>query len=274
MFVRFFKNIIYSLFNLFLSLAILIGHIGAFPISFYALNMVIKNIKYNGELFYLSWTENFLNSILDGHQDNILLAYVLFFAALFIIIVVLLSIYVLPYLLIGFLLINISPRIIVKRKNATYRSLYLFEEALGLKHKDRKNGDDWWNNVLEKNKKDNKTRAQKKYEEKKMAYEQQKYFNNFYEQYHTYHKATDEDEDYGQYEEDRINSQNELTDLQKAMIAFMLDDLNITQDELKKKRNKLVKSFHPDGSSNEEEDNKNTQKINYYYDILKKQLKN
>lgn len=56
-------------------------------------------------------------------------------------------------------------------------------------------------------------------------------------------------------------------ELQKAMSLFMFDSLSeVTQENLKKQRNRLIKSFHPD--TNSDEDNKYAQKINEAYSLL------
>lgn len=57
-----------------------------------------------------------------------------------------------------------------------------------------------------------------------------------------------------------------FSELESAMAMFMIDDLKeISEEELKKRRNKLIKTFHPDtGESNE----LFSQKINQAYDIL------
>lgn len=62
------------------------------------------------------------------------------------------------------------------------------------------------------------------------------------------------------------------SELQKAMALFMIDDLEkITLDELKKIRNRLIKTFHPD--ADETSDTGYSQKINDAYEILKSVLK-
>lgn len=50
--------------------------------------------------------------------------------------------------------------------------------------------------------------------------------------------------------------------------------MNFTETELKKIRNKLIKSFHPDGSDDVNADKVYAQKINGYYSLLKKYAKN
>ena len=59
--------------------------------------------------------------------------------------------------------------------------------------------------------------------------------------------------------------------LQRALNLFMYDSLDdISIDKLKAQRNKLIKTFHPDLGS--DEDNQFAQKINEAYEVLKQYL--
>ena len=66
-----------------------------------------------------------------------------------------------------------------------------------------------------------------------------------------------------QYQESAIPSQ-----LQQAMALFMIDDLNgLTLDDIKQRRNRLIKTFHPDhGGAG---DTQYAQKINSAFEVLK-----
>lgn len=75
-------------------------------------------------------------------------------------------------------------------------------------------------------------------------------------------------------EEDKPQNENMFTkdrmkdDLQKAMAAFFLEK-GYTEQDLRRQKKKLMKTFHPDeGETNDEY----AQKINQYYDILKRNL--
>jgi len=71
------------------------------------------------------------------------------------------------------------------------------------------------------------------------------------------------------YDSEYVVNTNEL---QQAMNLFMIDDINsITVDELKKMRNRLIKTFHPD--LNSAADTKYAQKINAAFDVLNNYLK-
>ncbi len=55
------------------------------------------------------------------------------------------------------------------------------------------------------------------------------------------------------------------------MALFMLDSLdNVTLEEIKGYRNRMIKTFHPDKGS--AEDTKYAQKINKAYELLKQHL--
>lgn len=64
---------------------------------------------------------------------------------------------------------------------------------------------------------------------------------------------------------------NGMSELEKAKVLFMLDDIeNLTIEDVKEQRNKLIQMFHPDiGNA---EDTKYAQKINRAYEILKEHL--
>lgn len=69
-------------------------------------------------------------------------------------------------------------------------------------------------------------------------------------------------------DEDENETDNQL---QCAMSLFMIDDLkDCTLEQLKAQRNRLIKTFHPDKSS--DNDTKYAQKINAAYEVLKKHL--
>lgn len=81
-------------------------------------------------------------------------------------------------------------------------------------------------------------------------------------QNHEYKRSDESQNNY------RTNSNNS-SDYYAALNLFMLDE-GYTMDELKKQRNRLLKSFHPDEGS--EETKKYAQKINSAYEILKRNL--
>lgn len=61
------------------------------------------------------------------------------------------------------------------------------------------------------------------------------------------------------------------SELQQAMALFMLDDLqNVTLDDIKAQRNRLIKTFHPDHGDSA--DTGYAQKINNAYEVLKSYL--
>lgn len=63
----------------------------------------------------------------------------------------------------------------------------------------------------------------------------------------------------------------EAIELQQAKSLFMIDDLStITLETLKAQRNRLIKTFHPDTTS--DSDTKYAQKINSAYEVLKQYI--
>ena len=61
------------------------------------------------------------------------------------------------------------------------------------------------------------------------------------------------------------------SELQKAMLVFLIDDLkDVTLDNLKEQRNRLMKMYHPDAIP--DIDPKYAQKINSAYEVLKNHL--
>ena len=60
-------------------------------------------------------------------------------------------------------------------------------------------------------------------------------------------------------------------EIREALAVFLFDDINeVTLDKLKSQRNKLIKSFHPDGTN---EDEKYAQKINAAYELIRNAIK-
>lgn len=65
--------------------------------------------------------------------------------------------------------------------------------------------------------------------------------------------------------------QSEMSELEKAKVLFMLDDRdNLSLEEVKKQRNRLIRMYHPDTGS--AEDTQYAQKINKAYEVLKRSL--
>lgn len=89
---------------------------------------------------------------------------------------------------------------------------------------------------------------------------------------YTHQNDSEQNQDYRKSAESQTNyrtSGTHSSDYYAALNLFMLDE-GYTMDELKKQRNRLLKSFHPDEES--EETKKYAQKINSAYEILKRNL--
>ena len=68
--------------------------------------------------------------------------------------------------------------------------------------------------------------------------------------------------------EERTTGQQEI---REALAVFLFDDISeVTLEKLKTQRNKLIKSFHPDGTN---ENEKYAQKINAAYELLKNMIR-
>ena len=62
-----------------------------------------------------------------------------------------------------------------------------------------------------------------------------------------------------------------MDELKKAKVLFMTDDMDdISLEDVKKQRNRLIKMFHPDAGN--VLDTKYAQKINAAYEIIKKSI--
>lgn len=78
-------------------------------------------------------------------------------------------------------------------------------------------------------------------------------------------RKAEEQEQQRQEEQKHVNISS-VDDIQKALMLFMFDSVeDVTKDELKERRNKLLKSFHPDEG---DMDVTKAQKINNAYQLL------
>ncbi len=102
---------------------------------------------------------------------------------------------------------------------------------------------------------------------RKVEYENPKKMTDFLINFHT---AYDEcmEKEYGS-----IGKSEREDIINRALALFMFDSLeDVTMENLKSQRNKLIKAFHPDASS--QSDTKSAQKINEAYDVLKETIFN
>ena len=78
-------------------------------------------------------------------------------------------------------------------------------------------------------------------------------------------------EEYDDYDDTFEETSGVDAELRQAMALFMIDDLSsVSLSDLKEQRNRLIKTFHPDKTGND--DTKYAQKINNAYDILKQHV--
>lgn len=230
-------------------------HVFILPITGCGLFIFHRDLSYNGMPFYEGILKELDNLILGELLDYMILNILLFFLMLIIWIIILAIVYLLPYfvvlVLLGLQLHNFG----ILRRNFANKVAYNFEELFNLKHKERLSGKQWWD---EKKKKS----ARANYQKRKAEYERNKAYDYSYE----YSKRSSNNRT-------SENSYQEVSELKQAMILFMLDDLEITPEELKRKRNKLIKSFHPDENSEDFDSVSDAQKINDSYEVLMKYIK-
>lgn len=69
------------------------------------------------------------------------------------------------------------------------------------------------------------------------------------------------------YQENVTSDANQNTEIIKAMALFMLDE-NFTKEDLKRQRNRLMKTFHPDSGADNTNMDVYAQKINDAYKLL------
>lgn len=122
-----------------------------------------------------------------------------------------------------------------------------------------------------------KSKAKKAFFGSKISYENPKGMDEIIEVFNsTYETAIAiESAGYEGYQRENSSNGNNINDdLTQALNLFMFDSLDdVDLEKLKKQRNRLVKTFHPD-SSEESIDDKFMVKINAAYEIIKKHLEN
>lgn len=219
--------------------------------TIYILYWFFIKFRISGNLPWKSWA-NFISSfpelvILFNLQNGIIVIIDILLRLIFLGLGLLIIYMVIPFAFLSLIYI-LYERVTVSRKNSWCTLCFQLETFFHLKHKKRMTGSEW---ILYKEKK----------EEEKKKFQNEKY---------SYHQDSAQEQTHNTQKEQELL---EPSDLQKAMIAFWLNDLNFTEHELKRTRNKLIKSFHQDGSDDEEADKKHSQQINYYYSILKNYAK-
>lgn len=261
-----------------ISLITEIIHIAILPITLYTLFQFLRNLKFRGEAFHVGWPEAFAQWYLEDVTIGNVIPLIFIKAILgFIIIGIVLALVLIgPYVVAVMLFTATNHLFVIARKNATYKFMYSVEEAFHKEHKKRMNGTEWWKSECDKNDQQNKARAKAKYENMKAEWEEyQKRKYSYYGSYNDYNDYRYESN--GQQQQNSTYEPRRDEEFEAAKALFMIDDEmiqknEVTSEELKRRRNGLVKSFHPDGSANAEADTKNTQKINNYYKLLKNRL--
>lgn len=117
-----------------------------------------------------------------------------------------------------------------------------------------------------------KATARSKMFSSKIEYENPKGMDDFLLFFQSAWERDIEQARYAQYEEDDNSVHVTAPDeLQQAMTLFMLDSLeNVSLEDIKAHRNRLIKAFHPDKGT--AADTAYAQKINNAYEVLKQHL--
>lgn len=117
-----------------------------------------------------------------------------------------------------------------------------------------------------------KAKAKQKLLSSRIEYENPKGMDEFILFFQTAWNASIYEAENAQYQQaDNPNYPAIADDLQQAMTLFMLDSLdNVTLEDIKAHRNRLIKAFHPDKGS--AADTAYAQKINNAYEIIKQYL--
>lgn len=217
-----------------------------------------------GWKYFTLYTENlcdwFYKLLMTILPNNGIIGLVVSFIA------ILLFIIVVPLLLIGFCITLSQGRLedAINTKNAY---MWDYETAHNLPHKKRMNGEQFFNSLGRKidDTKDTFT----DYYESVMG---EQSFES--ETKHFYEKQWKEERKQKRRENQENNTnQNYGNDINKAMALFMLDDMTFTLADLKKIRNRLMKSCHSDNYGNDELSNKQSKKINQAFNLLKQYAK-
>ena len=185
----------------------------------------------------------------------------------------------------GILLVGIGDSLFLffktKRIDALNSILYDFETFFKKEHKVRKTGDEWLEEVNKRdrffNKHVNTTDDFWNYINGNKKSKTEEYFEEqarrqTEEQFRQYYNYKDYEEEPNFNNRQTVNL-NEDKELQNALAAFYFNDTNFTKEELKKTRNRLMKACHSDENGNDELSLKQSQKINKYFDLLKKYAK-
>ena len=114
--------------------------------------------------------------------------------------------------------------------------------------------------------KDVKAKAKTNFLGTKVTYEYPKKMEEFLIRFMTaWNEALEDVQE--EYTQDSVS----MNELEKAKVLFMLDDTeDISLEDIKEQRNRLIKMFHPDAGN--ASDTKYAQKINAAYEIIKKSL--
>ena len=227
-------------------------------VLFGVIGCLLLNIQIDGQPMWYYICNLYMDNALVRAIAQFLDDYSGFFSVLLGIIFILGYLVILPvaaaFLILRTLIVTLNKcRIVCMMKSYDYSSAYAFQH----KHTHEMNGAEW-KEYHEKKKKERRERFQRAYEKTMEDMNREKYQQEQYEyNERSYQQTNQENTEY-----------DELHDALKAFFFNTVDD--ITMDELKRRRNKLIKDFRSDnGEANVEI----SQKINAYFALLKNYAK-
>ena len=140
---------------------------------------------------------------------------------------------------------------VIKRKNCWVNYNYQRETEKNIPHQKRETGDEWYERKQNKQKA-KESKASSTYSS---AYSQQ--------------RQNDSDDFRGNTagSASTNHNPNEIT-LEKALNVFLFDNTNYTKAQLKKRRNQLIRTLHPDKEIHDSNATEDAKKINLCYQLL------
>lgn len=236
-----------------------------YPLLFFCFVYFLFIYKTDGGLSlyfrFGEWNEGIMHSLseplktLTGYrhvlQSILVFAYALFSTILSVVILFIITFYIARF---------IKDRIYASSFDVDASAQYDYELYHGFEHIHVISGKEW----LKANKEERKLKKKKDREKEMYGYTSDAFEN-----------VRRNEEYFRQKEEEKNRAASQIKTeeekLKEALILYMFDDLNFTQEDLTKRRRKLSKSFHSDESIETEEQQK---RINDAYDILKANIKN
>lgn len=149
-------------------------------------------------------------------------------------------------------------KFVVLRKNSWFNYNYQLENEKNIPHKQRESGDEWY-----------RKKQEKQNQHKKENSSSNNYSSSYYQQTQT--NSNDFQNDTTENAAP-VNNLDNIT-LEKALTIFLFDDTNFTKTQLKKRRNQLIRTLHPDKEINDSTATRDAKIINLCYSLLSEYAK-